>query len=313
MSSENPSPQPTSYKHFFCGFTMGLADSVPGISGGTVALILGIYERLVTAISRCDAEFFKLVFTGKWLRAAKHIDLLFLVVLLAGIGCGIACFSHVVLHLLENQLIGTFAVFFGLILASAIFVFRTLHTRGVPALLGILAGAAFGYWVVGLDALGGSLALPYVFFSGVVAICAMILPGISGSYILIILGEYHIILERVRSVASFKFVTEDLMILATFAMGCALGLILFSKALKWLLKHYHNVTLAVMCGCMIGSIRSLWPFQEMVRNADGKATFQMLDAAALTTADYVTAVAGAVAGFILLFVLEGIAARFAKK
>lgn len=311
--SESDSPQPTSYKHFFCGFTMGLADAVPGISGGTVALILGIYERLVTAISRCDTTFFKLVFTGRWLQAAKHIDLLFLVVLMAGILGGIACFSHVVMHLLENHLIGTFAAFFGLILASVIFIFRSLRTRDILAYLGILGGAAFGWWIVSLDALSGSDALHYVFFSGVIAICAMILPGISGSYLLIILGEYHIVLERVHLFTKFQASPQDVMILVVFAVGCALGLIMFSKLLKWLLRHYHDITMAVMCGCMLGSLRSLWPFQEMVRNAEGKADFQMLDPATLVATDYATAAIAAVAGFILLFVLEGVAARFGEK
>ncbi|MDO4550169.1 MAG: DUF368 domain-containing protein [Planctomycetia bacterium] len=299
--------------HFICGFLMGMADSVPGISGGTVALILGIYERLVTAISHCDTSFFRLFFTGKWFQAARHIDLLFLVTLLCGIGGGIACFSHLVVHLLDHYLVGTFAAFFGLILASVLFIFRNLHAKNIAAFGAIFIGACLGWWVVGLDTLSGSESLPYVFLTGMIAICAMILPGISGAYILLVLGNYYMILQKVKSVVSLNASAADFFILLTFAVGCFLGLVCFSKILKWLLKHFHNITLALLCGCMLGSLRCLYPFQKMVKDVHGKPDFVMIPQNSITTTDYLTAGVAVVGGFLLVIFLELLVVKLTKK
>ena len=318
MNPETPetseTPQKTTPIHFVCGFLVGSADSLPGISGGTVAFILGIYERLVTAISHCDTTFFRLLFTLRLREAFRHIDLAFLITLLCGILCGIAVFSHVVVHLLEKQTIPSLALFLGLVFASAIFVFRNTKTKSLSVFIAILIGLAFGWWITGLSALKGSDALPYVFGSGMIAICAMILPGISGSYILNILGEYHFILSRVVKVTSLDIALEDLTILTVFALGCAIGLILFSKFLKWLLRYYHDQTLATLCGVMVGSLRKLWPFQEMVPDAaTGKMKFIHLPQEAVTTTDYITVAVCIVAGIVILFGMEMVAARFSKK
>lgn len=310
-SSENP-PKTTPV-HFACGFLVGTADSLPGISGGTVAFILGIYERLVTAISRCDTTFFRHLFAFRLREAFRHMDLAFLITLACGMLCGILVFSGVVVHILENHLIPAFALFLGLVFASAIFVFRKMKHRNLPAVAAILLGAAFGWWVTGLlgqSGLKGSEELPYVFFSGMAAICAMILPGISGAYILNVLGEYHLILSRVSKVKTLAVTPEDVTILVVFALGCATGLIFFSKFLKWLLRNYHNPTLATLCGVMLGSLRSLWPFQKMVE-VDGRMTYEPL--AVITAVDYLTAAVCVAAGIAILLGMEMVAARFSKK
>lgn len=244
---------------------MGSADIVPGVSGGTIALIVGIYERLVTAISRFDAQLVKLIVGRQWKEAAERVDLRFLVTLGAGILTGVAALATLMHYLLEHQRSPTLAVFFGLILASALLVGRMVKPKDSgQALLCVVAGilgAAFAFWLVGLEAIQASENLGYFFLCGMVAICAMILPGISGAFILLILGAYESVTKIIKDLTHLEFTTAGLMQLGVFAAGCAIGLIGFAKLLRWLLEHYHNLTMAVLCGFMIGSLKRIWPFQ----------------------------------------------------
>ena len=243
------------------GFLMGIADVIPGVSGGTVALILGIYERLVTAISHVDLEFLTDLRRRRWRRAAAHLDAGFLVLLLSGILLGILSLANVMKHLLEHQRQHTHAVFFGLILASSLLVARLIRLWTPLAIAMLVAGAAFAYWLVGLLPAAPPAGLWYVFVCGMVAICAMILPGISGSFILLILGKYDDILGIIREMTRGQFTGEAVAVLAVFATGCAVGLIGFSKLLKSLLARHYNGTMAVLCGFMVGSLRKIWPFK----------------------------------------------------
>lgn len=250
---------------FVKGLLMGSADIIPGVSGGTIALIVGIYERLVTAISHFDAQLVKLVAARRWKAAAEWVDLRFLITLGAGILTGVAALATLMHYLLEHQRSGTLAVFFGLILASALLVGRMVKPRDANhALLCTLAGAAgavFAFWLVGLEAVQASDNLAYYFLCGMVAICAMILPGISGAFILLILGAYESVTKIIKDLTHLEFTAEGLMQLGTFAAGCAVGLIGFAKLLRWLLAHYHALTMAVLCGFMLGSLKRIWPFQ----------------------------------------------------
>jgi len=247
------------------GLLMGSADIVPGVSGGTVALIVGIYERLVTAISHFDGQLLKLLAGKQWRQAAERIDFRFLATLGAGVLSGVAALATLMHHLLEHQRSPTLAVFFGLILASALLVGKMVKPansqRAGLCLALAIAGAAFAYWLVGLKAVQASDNLGYFFLCGMVAICAMILPGISGAFILLILGAYESVTKIIKDLTHLEFTAEALTTLAVFAAGCAVGLIGFSKLLRWLLEHYHDLTMAVLCGFMLGSLRKIWPFQ----------------------------------------------------
>ncbi|MAT71018.1 MAG: DUF368 domain-containing protein [Planctomycetaceae bacterium] len=247
------------------GFLMGSADIVPGVSGGTVALIVGIYERLVTAISRFDGELVKLLLARDLRGAAARVDLRFLAFLGIGIAAGIAALASSMEYLLTEQRTFTLAVFFGLILASTILVARMVAADqgGVPVarwLAGLVA-AGFAFWLVGHDQLGGYDHLAYYFVCGMFAICAMILPGISGAYILWMLGAYEHVTSIIKNAVHFQFTIRDATVLAVFACGCAVGLIGFAKVLRWLLSKAHALTMAVLCGFMAGSLRKVWPFQ----------------------------------------------------
>lgn len=243
------------------GFLMGVADVIPGVSGGTVALILGIYERLVTAISHVDLELLEDVRQGRWRAAAAHLDLGFLALLLSGIALGILSLANVMHYLLEHQQQHTYAVFFGLILASSLLVARLIRLWTPLVILNLVAGAAFAYWLVGLLPAEPPTGLWYVFVCGMVAICAMILPGISGSFILLILGKYDDILGVIKEMTRGIVTGEGLAVVAVFATGCVVGLVGFSKFLKWLLARYYNGTMALLCGFMVGSLRKIWPFK----------------------------------------------------
>jgi len=245
------------------GMLMGGADIIPGVSGGTVALILGIYERLVTAISHFDLVFLGHVRRRQWSRAAAHVDLRFLIALAAGIAAGILGLGTVMKYLLENQLVPTLASFFGLILASSVVVARSIE-RWSPAKLGFaIGGAAFAYWLVAQPFMKGFEGYPYLFLCGTVAICAMILPGISGAFILLILGKYKFVTDQISDITRREATFETVLILVVFGCGCAVGLLAFSKFLRWLLARYHGQTLAVLCGFMIGSLRRIWPFKDI--------------------------------------------------
>lgn len=244
------------------GLLMGGADIIPGVSGGTVALILGIYDRLVTAISHFDLTFLNHLRRREWAAAARHIDLLFLVLLGSGIASGIVLLAGLMHWLLENQLQHTFAAFFGMILASCLIVWRMITRVGTDIVVLAVAGAAGAYWLVGLPFLENPPLGPvYIFFCGVIAICAMILPGISGSFILLLLGAYSIITGTLRELLDGQL-SEDTWLLPIFAVGCAIGLIGFTKFLKWLLVRFEAPTMAALFGFMLGSLRKIWPYKE---------------------------------------------------
>lgn len=246
---------------------MGAADIIPGVSGGTVALVVGIYSRLVHAISRFDTSWLALVRTGQWRAAARYVDLRFLVTLAAGIGVGAVTLGSVI----ERLMIGThsravtLSVFLGMILASTWIVagligFVDTKKKARCVVCAVLA-FGFAYWVTGLGQLGDATSLPYVFLCGMIGICAMILPGISGAYLLIILGFYPQLTDILHRLKDRDVGGSDLITLGVFAGGCFIGLIAFSKFLRWLLDHHRSATMAALAGFMVGAIRKVWPFQ----------------------------------------------------
>lgn len=245
------------------GFLMGGADIIPGVSGGTVALILGIYQRLVAAISQFDLTLLRLLRQRQWKAAAEHIDFRFLLFLGTGIAVGIGGLASLMNYLLLERQEPTYAAFFGLIAASSVLVARMIHRWTVVEWAGFAVGTAAAFWVVGLRFTThpptGDL---YLFGCGMVAICAMILPGISGAFILLILGKYTDVTAMLKQVLHFQWSVEVFVSLSVFCAGCLIGLISFSKLLKWLLQRHESQMLALLCGFMVGSLRKIWPFKQ---------------------------------------------------
>lgn len=238
---------------YFTGVTMGAADVVPGVSGGTMAFIMGIYQELIDAIKAFDAEVVKLLLRFRIREALERVPWRFLVVLVAGIGSAILVLARIISWLLENQSTYLYAFFFGLVLASIVAV--GVHISWSPTAVATLAlGTVVAYWIVGLVPLQVSHSPLIIFLSASVAIMAMILPGISGSFILLILGQYAYVLEAVKAL--------DIITLLPFGFGIVFGITSFARILSWLLHHYHQVTITLLVGFMIGSLRKIWPFKE---------------------------------------------------
>lgn len=239
---------------FLKGMAMGAADVVPGVSGGTIAFITGIYERLLNAIKSFNLTALGLLKEKQLAEFWRHIDGSFLVSLFAGILTSIILMAGVIHHWLENYPILVWAFFFGLILASAWYVAKQLPAWKAPHFLLMLIGAAIAVWVSMISPSSGSDSYLMVFLSGAIAICAMILPGISGSFILVLLGMYNVVLG---AITSYNFG-----IIAVFGAGAVIGLLSFSHLLSYLFKHYHDLTLATLAGFMLGSLWKVWPWKE---------------------------------------------------
>lgn len=245
------------------GLCMGAADIVPGVSGGTMALILGHYERLVNAISHVDRKFLSLLKDRKIKEALEHIDFRFIVALGVGILTGIVALASLLNYLLVNHQAYTYAVFSGLILGSSYLVSRRLKGWSGLGIVCMIIGAVIAWQICILQPMHGSLSPLTAFLAATVAICAMILPGISGAFILLLLGLYHPVTELIKGLPKGEFDVSGLIILAAFGTGCLVGLLSFSRFLKWLLANHHDSTLSFLCGLMLGSLYKIWPFQRV--------------------------------------------------
>ena len=264
----NPTRQ-TGPQQVICGILMGSVDAVPGVSGGTVALVLGVYDELVTAISHCDHRWLQLVRQRAWRQASERIHLGFLLRLATGIAVGLIVALSLVNYLLSDPLTRSFtlAVFFGMILASTILVARMIHWQSeqqqTDCLGLVLVGAALSYWLTTLhNANHAEPSLQYLFGCGAIAICAMILPGISGAMVLLILGIYEHLSAIPRALIGGTATTSTLLEIGVFGIGCLLGLVAFSKLLRYLLAVHRPLTMSVLCGVMVGALNKLWPFQD---------------------------------------------------
>jgi len=275
-------PRPPSYRArlglLAGGLLMGVADTIPGVSGGTVAMVLGIYDQLVTAISRCDTTLLGLVIRGRWREAAARIELGFLLTLGLGIGIGILALASVMMVLLQDYPSLVNAVFFGLVAGSCLVVGQSIsswtRSRAVMMMVAILVSYVLvGFPSKTVEPVGGRLDL---FFSGAIAICAMILPGISGAFLLKVMGQYDRVIGLLSDLVHGQATSEQLVTLVVFSSGCLVGLISFSKLLRWLLANNRDATLAVLCGAMCGSLRVLWPLGREQLTGGGTATVALL-------------------------------------
>ncbi|RZS95123.1 putative membrane protein [Cecembia calidifontis] len=235
---------------------MGAADLVPGVSGGSIALITGIYEKLLDSIKSIDGKALSLLKNLEIKAFWKHINGRFLLTLLAGILTSIFTLSKIISYLMEEHPIPLWSFFSGLIVISALIILRDIKRWNWGVILAIILGTVSAYLITGLPPIGSPDALWFVFVAGAIAICAMILPGISGSFLLLILGQYERVLQAVNQ--------KDLITLGLFALGCIIGLLSFSRLISWLLKNFHAVTIGLLSGFMLGSINKLWPWKQVI-------------------------------------------------
>jgi len=283
---------------------MGAADIVPGVSGGTVAFITGIYGRLLNALKSFDLTLIKMIFAGNIKEAWKKIDGAFLFVLFAGIFVSLFSLAKIIDWSLHTypQLLWSF--FFGLIIASIIYIFRKIEGWNFATLFSMLLGITIAAIITSLSPTEIEANYMTVFISGAIAICAMILPGISGSFILLLMGMYTNILGA--------FNEREFITLGVFALGCGIGLLSFSHALSWMLTKYKNLTFALLTGFMIGALNKVWPWQNVTQfriNSHGEKvpflTENVLPANYSTHPPLpVACVALLIFGFVLVFLLE---------
>ena len=245
------------------GLAMGLAEIIPGVSGGTIAFITGIYEELLNTIKGVNLNLFKILRKEGLASFWKQLNGAFLVKLLGGMFVGIVIGIFLIGYLLEHYQAPLWAFFFGLIISSAIYIARQIDVWNGFNVLLVIIGAVVAYTITLLSPAEGSSNYLIVLLSGMVAISALILPGISGSFILVLLGMYTIIRsEAERALRSFEL--DSIMIIAVFGVGCILGLAFFSRFLSFTFKNYKNQTLAILTGFMIGSLNKIWPWRNPV-------------------------------------------------
>ena len=235
------------------GMGMGAADVVPGVSGGTIALISGIYEEFIEALKSFSGAP-KALKNGGLKGAWLHINGKFLITLASGIVTSLLTLVFFIKYALENHPIAIWSFFFGLIIASCYFVGKTVNIWSLANIISLLVGTILIFLITSIAPSQTSTELWMVFIAGTVAICAMILPGISGAFILVLIGQYKYIISSLSEL--------NIVVVGTFALGCISGLLLFSHFLSWLLKKYHNLTLALLTGFMIGSLNKIWPWKE---------------------------------------------------
>jgi putative membrane protein len=239
------------------GMGMGAADVVPGVSGGTIAFITGIYEELIYSIKSINLQAARFFFTGRWKSFWKQINGNFLLSVFAGIFVSVLSVAKILEYLLENEPILIWSFFFGLILSSSYVVSRKIKEWKYSKVVALAGGIGIAFYITSVTPATTTDASWFVVISGSLASCAMILPGISGSFILLLLGKYEFALHAVN-----ERLVLDLILLAT---GAVAGLILFSNLLSWLLKRYYEVTIAVLVGFMIGSLNKIWPWKETLQ------------------------------------------------
>ena len=244
----------------FKGIAMGAADAVPGVSGGTIAFISGIYEELITSISNINLSLLTTFKTKGFAAFWKQANGNFLLALLTGIIVSFVSFMRLAKYLLEAHPILIWSFFFGLIIASIYFVGKQITKWNISTIVSIIIGALVAYYVTTLPSMAASNNSLFLGLAGAIAICAMILPGISGSFILVILGAYKILSDALHDF--------DLKKIAIFGIGAVIGLLSFSRVLKWLFKNYHNATLALLTGFIIGSLNKVWPWKRTVSVMD---------------------------------------------
>ena len=285
------------------GMGMGAADVVPGVSGGTIAFIVGIYDELINSIKSINGRSRKLFFTGKFAAFWKMINGSFLFSILLGIGISVFSLAKIITWLLVEHPILVWSFFFGLVLASTWFVAKDIKGWNWKTILGFVVGVVVAFYITVATPAETPSYLWFIFLCGAIAICAMILPGISGSFILVLLGKYFFIMDAVK--------TLDLVIIAVFGAGAVVGITSFSRVLSYALKHVRNITLAVLSGFMLGSLNKVWPWKEQITTVvDGHDL--MIENNILPNQYIVEAVVLMLVGFFMVYFLEKLSMKVSK-
>ena len=308
------------------GLAMGAADVVPGVSGGTIAFISGIYQELIDTINKVDFSFFSSWKKNGFKIAWQQINGNFLLALLSGIAISILSFSKIITHLLATQPILVWSYFFGLVLASIYFVGKQISKVSLLTLSSFIIGTVISYYITIAEPVASPDSYPYLFLSGFVAIIAMILPGISGAFILLLMGSYAVVIGTINhfreALLSFnlQLLFQSILKLGTFAIGAILGLKLFSKVLHWMFDNHRNTTLALLTGFMLGSLNKVWPWKKVlstrIDSHGNEVTF--MDKSILPNYfegdnQLFIALLLMVAGFLTIFIVEKVGSKYSEK
>ncbi|MFA8451364.1 MAG: DUF368 domain-containing protein [Bacteroidales bacterium] len=296
----------------FKGIAMGAANVIPGVSGGTIALITGIFERLINAIKSFDLKALKLLLGGKFKDLAKKIDLYFLISIFAGIFIALVSLAKLFKFLFDDYPVYIWAFFFGLVIASIYFVGRTIEKWNTSVIITFIIGAAAALSITFLSPASENNNFLYLMLCGVVAICSMILPGLSGSFVLILMGNYQLIMIDAIN-------NRDIMTLIPVAIGAALGLVAFSHFLSWVFKKYKNQTISLLTGFILGSLGILWPWQTKIYLMDAGEIVMKKGLPVISkyerfipehfNTEVIIAIILAILGFLSIYLIEKLAAK----
>ncbi|PHR14680.1 MAG: DUF368 domain-containing protein [Aequorivita sp.] len=304
------------------GLAMGAADVVPGVSGGTIAFISGIYEELIETIHNLDLGFFKIWKKEGFLKAWKHYNLGFLLALFSGVLISIISLAKLITWLLEVYPIMVWSFFFGLVIASIVYVGKQITHWRLAVIFAMIVASVGSYLITIADPVGSPDSSWFLFFAGFIAIIAMILPGISGAFILLLLGAYTTVIgivtqlgEGITTLNSSLFLGAFVKLLI-FAVGAVIGLKVFSRALNWMFKHHKNLILAVLTGFMVGALNKIWPWKEVLQYRMNHAGEQVpfIEKSILPqnydgNPQILYAILFAIIGFLTIFLLERVAVK----
>ena len=288
---------------------MGSADVVPGVSGGTIAFITGIYDELISTLGNINLSLLKLIlkgdFKGFWIKA----NLKFLLVLFFGIFISIFTLAGVISYLLKYHPEPLWAFFFGLVTASIFYIGKTIEKWDAKVLVSFVLGAVIAFMITIAPPVQMNDNIFYVFISGAIAVCAMILPGISGSFILLLMGSYSTVIFAIKD--------KNLFLLTVFGAGCVVGILLFSKLLKWLFANYEKIIVSLLTGFLLGSLNKLWPWkintdQLLVVHSDGDKEFIQNNVMPHLDSGFLWVLLCIVFGFGLLFSLDFVARKLSQ-
>ncbi len=286
------------------GFVMGAADLVPGVSGGTIAFICGIYDRFINGIKAFDVEALRMALRLDWRGLNAKLPIAFFAALGTGLLTAVFSLSHLLSQLFVTHPIQLWSFFFGLVLGSILLLAHDTWVWRPADWVAFIVATVATYWLVGLPATQTPPTLPFIFLSGAIAICAMILPGISGSYLLVIMGKYQQILEAVS--------TRDFVTLSVFIAGIGAGVLSFVRIVSWLLRTYRHVTLVALTGIMAGALRTVWPWKVVVStriNSEGlEVPVQQMNVMPADSSQIPLSVGLLIAGAAVVLLLARIAA-----
>ncbi len=307
------------------GIAMGAADVVPGVSGGTIAFISGIYQELIDTINKVDFSFFSSCKEHGFKIAWQQINGSFLVALLTGIALSVLSLSKIITHLLATQPILVWSFFFGLVVASIYFIGKQITSFKLPIILSFVIGTIVSYYITIATPVSTPESYFYLFLSGFIAIIAMILPGVSGAFILLLMGSYAVVIGTINqfreAIITLNWVAlwQVILKLGTFALGALLGLKLFSKVLHWMFDNYRNLTLALLTGFMLGSLNKVWPWKKVLQiRIDSHGNEVPFLERSILPHYYegdnllISAILLMVIGFLTIFSIEKIAVKFSK-